>query len=170
MRWTRACQNWQTASWTLSLRVCVYKKRLVRKTEWKRGRKKLIIRFFGKGRVEERVGGSGVDFKWRIKKKKNRAVKEVTFWDYERKKMITCQRGSQILPKEAAPDKPFCSRLTLEAKHSGVDEMVIAWNIMKELGGGEQHSLIQTSFADTWCSLLKHLTTERIIKKTSGSN
>lgn len=35
-------------------------------------------------------------------------------------------KGTQTLPKEAVPDKPFCSQLALEVKHSGIENTVMA--------------------------------------------
>lgn len=34
-------------------------------------------------------------------------------------------KGTQILPVEPAPDKPFCPCLTLEVKHSGIENIVM---------------------------------------------
>lgn len=61
-------------------------------------------------------------------------------------------KATQILPKEAVPDKPLCSRLTLEAKHSGVENTsrrIVGRKHNGGTGGGGQHGRIQTSFVDT---------------------
>lgn len=45
-------------------------------------------------------------------------------------------KRTQILPKEAVRDKPFCSRMTLEVKHSGLQNTMLGGIMVGQEGVG----------------------------------
>lgn len=57
-------------------------------------------------------------------------------------------KGIEILPKEAVQDKPVCSQMTLEVKHSGVENHshgIVSWKHNDGALGCGQYNHIQTS-------------------------